>query len=156
MALFNNSSFLLLYIGLRHVGLSAAKPFVVAAHQVSVAGRDGVAIDGDEGIGGLAAGDFFGELALEFGQGFSHRGANQVPVGVFGVTFEVGADASGTLANFGDFGLQFGVAHHRLNIAQAFIPFGEFVASERPSLTTGSAPLATLLAPLLLATGTWA
>ena len=129
--------------------LPTSEPFVIAAHQVSVAGGDGVAVDGDEGVGGLALGDFFGELALEFGERFSDRGADQVPVGVFGMAFEFGADAACSLADFGDFGLEFGIADHRLDIAQAFVPFRELFSRERSFIAAPcTSALATLIAPL--------
>jgi hypothetical protein len=120
------------------VGLLVLAVFlVVAADELGVAARDGVAVEGDEGILGGATGEFLADLVADLDEGLEDLEFDLGPVGLGLAAVEINAGASGLVPGVGDLGAEVLRVDELFDVAEAVGPLGEVVAGEGTGFAAG-------------------
>jgi hypothetical protein len=115
--------------------LVLAEFLVVAADELGVAARDGVAVEGNEGILGGATGEFLADLVADLDEGLEDLEFDLGPVGLGLAAVEIKAGASGLVPGVGDLGAEVLGIDELLDVAEAVGPLGEVVAGEGTGFT---------------------
>ena len=110
--------------------LVLAEFLVIAADELGVAARDGVAVEGNEGILGGATGEFLADLVADLDEGLEDLEFDLGPVGLGLAAVEIKAGASGLVPGVGDLGAEVLGVDELLDVAEAVRPLGEVVAGK--------------------------
>jgi len=91
-----------------HVGesprirLLGTETLVVAAHEIGILLRDGIAVDGDDGFAGAETRKLLGDAALDDAKRIDDLLLENAPLRFAGVAFLLGAPGAGLLADARD------------------------------------------------------
>ena len=113
---------------------SFAETFVIFADEVGVTWRDGIAVDGDEGVAGFAAGQFVGDTIANLKQGFHDLKLNDGPIGFLPLFVVLLPQQTRPLARGGNIVAQVGNFDQFFNIAEAIAPGCVAASSQRALL----------------------
>ena len=111
--------------------------FVVAADELGVAARDGVAVEGDQGIVGGAPGEFLADLVANLNEGLEDLEFDVGPVGLGLAALVFDADTTGLIAGVGDLGAELRRLDELFDVAEAIGPLCEIVSGERGGIAAG-------------------
>lgn len=122
---------------------------VILPHEVGIAIRYRIPVDGNTPFVGIAPGQFLGDKLFQLDQGTVNRSSHQLPVRLLRMPLDVGSDLSRAIPNLGRPGPEVGRREHLFNVAQPVGPFAECLPGQRIVRTKGSAAIGipTLLIP---------